>query len=104
MIHHFPLYWFSIPALHKGWIDRTLAYYIAYGGGKNFKGKKWLTCVTCGAKEAAFTKEGHFEHSVDYYLTHFNKSTPKLIKMDILPMHVVYGVNFANEEIKIKLK
>ncbi len=31
VIHVFPLHWWSLPALHKGWIDRVLAYHWCYG-------------------------------------------------------------------------
>ena len=34
LILQFPLYWFSVPAIMKGWIDRVFANGIAYGGGE----------------------------------------------------------------------
>ena len=43
-----------MPAIHKGWMDRVLSYYFAYGGGKGLKGKKWLTSVTTGGPENAY--------------------------------------------------
>ncbi len=35
VVHIFPFYWFSVPGAHKGWCDRVLAYYYAYGGNNN---------------------------------------------------------------------
>lgn len=49
VIHQFPFYWFSIPGLHKAWVDRVLSYHFAYGQDHaHLKGKKWLTAVTTG--------------------------------------------------------
>ena len=38
----------------KGWVDKTFAYYFAYGGDHNFKGKKWFTCTTTGGPENVY--------------------------------------------------
>ena len=55
VILQFPLWWFSVPAVLKGWIDRVLAVGFAYGGGRWFEaaplaGRKALLSVTMGAK------------------------------------------------------
>ncbi|MCG4934242.1 NAD(P)H-dependent oxidoreductase, partial [Dorea formicigenerans] len=34
VILQFPLYWFSVPAIMKGWIDRVFANGIIYGDGR----------------------------------------------------------------------
>jgi NAD(P)H dehydrogenase (quinone) len=31
VIHVFPLHWWSLPAMHKGWVDRVMAYHWCYG-------------------------------------------------------------------------
>jgi NAD(P)H dehydrogenase (quinone) len=35
VIFQFPLWWFSMPAIMKGWIDRVYAYGFAYGVGEH---------------------------------------------------------------------
>ncbi len=45
LIFQFPLWWFSLPAVLKGWVDRVFAMGKIYGGGKwydngIFKGKR----------------------------------------------------------------
>ncbi len=63
LIFQFPLNWFSLPAMLKGWADRTLAYSRCYDGkhlyqtGK-FKGKKAMLSFTTGAPEIAYKKDG----------------------------------------------
>jgi len=36
-IWQFPLWWFGLPAILKGWVDRTFAMGRVYGGGKIYK-------------------------------------------------------------------
>ncbi len=33
LLWNFPLWWFSVPAILKGWVDRVFAMGFAYGGG-----------------------------------------------------------------------
>jgi NAD(P)H dehydrogenase (quinone) len=35
VIFQFPLWWFSMPAIMKGWFDRVYAYGFAYGVGEH---------------------------------------------------------------------
>jgi NAD(P)H dehydrogenase (quinone) len=60
VIFQFPLYWFHLPAILKGWCDRVLAMGVSYGGGKGFfetgayRGKKAILSVTTGGPEPAY--------------------------------------------------
>ena len=36
IILHFPLWWFGVPAILKGWFDRVLVKGFAYDAGKVF--------------------------------------------------------------------
>jgi NAD(P)H dehydrogenase (quinone) len=61
----FPLWWFGVPAILKGWIDRVFAVGVAYGGGRWFdrgayRGKRALICTTTGAREDRFRPDGLF--------------------------------------------
>jgi NAD(P)H dehydrogenase (quinone) len=40
LILQFPLWWFSMPAILKGWVDRVFAYGFAYGVGQH-SDKRW---------------------------------------------------------------
>jgi NAD(P)H dehydrogenase (quinone) len=37
MIWQFPLWWFGLPAVLKGWVDRVLAMGRTYGGNRIYK-------------------------------------------------------------------
>ncbi|MFU8822641.1 NAD(P)H-dependent oxidoreductase [Yoonia sp.] len=66
IIFHFPMWWFSPPAMLKGWCDRALTHGALHTTATRFdtgllKGKKALLCVTTGssADESAHNgKEG----------------------------------------------
>jgi NAD(P)H dehydrogenase (quinone) len=54
IIFHFPLWWFSPPAMLKGWCDRALAHGALHTTAERFdtgmlRGKKALFCVTTGS-------------------------------------------------------
>lgn len=53
LILQFPLWWFSVPAIMKGWIDRVFVNGIVYGNGKRFdagglKGRKAMLAISTG--------------------------------------------------------
>jgi NAD(P)H dehydrogenase (quinone) len=64
LIFNFPIWWFGLPAILKGWVDRVFAMGFAYGAGKGvydngaFKNKKALCCITTGGPEQAYGSEG----------------------------------------------
>ncbi|REH36765.1 NAD(P)H dehydrogenase (quinone) [Paraperlucidibaca baekdonensis] len=59
----FPLYWFSVPAILKGWIDRVFVSGIVYGGrriydGGGLKGKRAMAIVTTGGRDHMLSPGG----------------------------------------------
>jgi len=56
MIFQFPLWWFALPAILKGWVDRVFAMGRFYNNGRIyengvFEGKKALLSLTTGGPE-----------------------------------------------------
>lgn len=63
MIWQFPLWWFGMPAILKGWADRVFAMGRTYGYGHIyetgvFKGKRALLSLTTGGPQEAYTPDG----------------------------------------------
>lgn len=64
LIFTFPLWWFGLPAILKGWVDRTFAMGFSYGAGKGvyengtFKNKTAFNIITTGGPEVAYGNEG----------------------------------------------
>uniref|UniRef100_A0A8C3G3H8 Ribosyldihydronicotinamide dehydrogenase [quinone] n=1 Tax=Cyclopterus lumpus TaxID=8103 RepID=A0A8C3G3H8_CYCLU len=59
----FPMYWFTVPAIMKGWIDRVLTLGYAYTPEKRysqglFKDKKAMLSFTTGSQESMFSADG----------------------------------------------
>lgn len=71
VILQFPLWWFSMPAILKGWVERVYAYGFAYGVGEHsdarwgerygegmFAGKRAMLVVTTGGWESHYSARG----------------------------------------------
>ena len=71
LILQFPLWWFSMPAILKGWFDRVYAYGFAYGVGEHsdqrwgerygegrMSGKRAMLMVTTGGWESHYGPRG----------------------------------------------
>lgn len=63
LILQFPLWWFGLPAILKGWVDKVFAMGRIYGAGKwydngYFKGKKAFCSVTIGGPPEMYLPDG----------------------------------------------
>lgn len=60
LIFNFPLWWFGLPAMLKGWVDRVFAMGFVYGNGKGvydngvYPNKTAFACLTTGGPEMAY--------------------------------------------------
>ncbi len=59
LILQFPLWWFGMPAILKGWVDRVFAMGRVYGGGKwyergAFAGKRAMISMTTGGPPSMY--------------------------------------------------
>lgn len=102
VILQFPLWWYSMPAILKGWVDRVYAYGFAYGVGEHsdnhwgdrfgegmMLGKKAMLIVTVGGWESHYSARGingpindilfPIQHGILYYPG-----------FEVLPPFVVY--------------
>ncbi|MDG3085553.1 NAD(P)H-dependent oxidoreductase [Vibrio hannami] len=106
MIWQFPLWWFSLPATLKGWVDRVFAMKRVYGGGRGyyqgaFKGKKALLSLTCGASEEMFQPEG-LNGDLKGVLKPIQRGMLQFPGFDVLEPHVVYSPARIGEEARIE--
>jgi NAD(P)H dehydrogenase (quinone) len=100
VIFHFPLWWFGMPAILKGWIDRVWAYGLAYGyknegnryryGDGAFKGKRAMLCVSVGVPEIDYSPRG-INGPLEQLLFPITHGTLFFPGMDVLPTFAVYG-------------
>lgn len=100
IVLQFPLWWFGMPAILKGWVDRVWAYGLAYGyknagnqyryGDGAFKGKRALLSVTVGGPAVDYSARG-INGPLEQLLFPITHGTFFFPGMGVLPTHAVYG-------------
>ncbi|WP_394825795.1 NAD(P)H-dependent oxidoreductase [Pendulispora albinea] len=100
VILQFPLWWFSMPAILKGWVDRVFAYGLAYGykgkgnhyryGEGAFKGKRAMLSAIVGGPAEDYSPRG-INGPLEQLLFPITHGTLFFPGMDVLPSHAVYG-------------
>jgi NAD(P)H dehydrogenase (quinone) len=106
VIFHFPLYWYSMPAIMKGWIDRVLVSGLCYGGLRFYdrgglRGKQAMLAVTLGGQPHMFSRVG-VHGDLHLLLSHILRGTLAYVGFTVLPpffaFHVPYISAAAREE------
>jgi glutathione-regulated potassium-efflux system ancillary protein KefG len=65
----FPLYWYSMPALLKEWLDLVWLHGFAYGaGGEALRGKRLFVACTTGGQAEAYGPAGYNRFTVEEFL------------------------------------
>ncbi|MDK9757699.1 NAD(P)H-dependent oxidoreductase [Vibrio sp. D173a] len=95
VIFQFPLWWFGMPAMLKGWVDRVFAMGRTYGGGRFYengvyKGKKAMVSVTIGGPEEAYVKDG-WNGDLDAILRPIHRGVFEFNGFSVLRPHKVFG-------------
>ncbi|MCA1368302.1 NAD(P)H-dependent oxidoreductase [Bradyrhizobium sp. BRP14] len=109
LILQFPLWWFSMPAILKGWVDRVFAYGFAYGVGEHsdkrwgdrygegkLAGKRAMLIVTAGGWEEHYSARG-VNGPIDDLLFPINHGILYYPGYDVLPPFVAYRVDRFDE-------
>lgn len=110
VIFQFPLWWFSMPAILKGWVDRVYAYGFAYGVGEHsdtrwgdrygegtMAGKRAMLLVTAGGWEPHYSPRG-INGSIDELLFPIQHGILYYPGFDVLPPYVVYRTGRIDNE------
>ena len=92
VILQFPLWWFSMPAIMKGWVDRVLTNGFGYGSSRDWQrygngrlaGKRAMAVVTAGAAESHLSDRG-INGSFDDLMFPINHGILFYTGMDVLP-------------------
>lgn len=97
LIFQFPLWWFSLPAILKGWVDRVFAMGVVYGGGKwydngQFQGRRAMLSLTTGGGGGMYSPTG-LNGDLQQILYPINHGIFRFVGFDVLPPFVVYGAS-----------
>ena len=103
MIWQFPLWWFGLPAILKGWVDRVFAMGRTYGGDRFyengvFKGKRAMLSVTTGGPAEAY-QSGGFNGDIHAVLRPIHRGMLRFTGWEVLAPNIVYGpVRLSEDE------
>ncbi|WP_457331851.1 NAD(P)H-dependent oxidoreductase [Rhizobacter sp. P5_C2] len=109
VLFQFPLWWFGMPAIMKGWVDRVWAYGLAYGyqnagnqyryGDGAFKGKRAMLAVAVGGPARDYSPRG-INGPLEQLLFPITHGSLHFPGFDVLPTFAVYGTGrIAAEEV-----
>lgn len=95
MIWQFPLWWFSVPAVLKGWMDRVFAMGRFYGSGRMYeagvcKEKRAMLSLTTGGGEEHY-RPGGFNGDMLGILRPIHRGMLQFVGFDVLAPQIVYG-------------
>lgn len=107
VIFSFPLYWFSVPAILKGWFDRVLVSGRVYGGRRFYdqgglKGKRAMLALTCGGRDYMLA-EGGIHGDIEKILMPVLQGTLAYTGMTVLPSFVGYHVPYLSTEARAEI-
>ncbi|HLG91097.1 MAG TPA: NAD(P)H-dependent oxidoreductase, partial [Candidatus Saccharimonadales bacterium] len=99
-----PIWWFSVPAILKGWFDRVLAMGVAWDGGKIYehgllRGKQAMLLAAAGGPAEYYREEGRHKATPLQILHPINHGTLAFCGFDVHEPFValnVLGMGTAN--------
>ena len=102
LILSFPVFWFSVPAIMKGWIDRVFLSGIVYGGKRFYdrgglRGKKALVAVTIGSREHMFGSDA-VHGPLEAMMSHLLRGTLGYAGMEVIAPYVAWHVPYVGDD------
>jgi NAD(P)H dehydrogenase (quinone) len=98
----FPMWWFSMPAILKGWVERVFALGLAYGVGEHggerwgdrygegvLSGRRAMLIVTMGGHESHYSRRG-VNGAIDDVLWPIQHGVLFYPGMEVLPPFLIY--------------
>lgn len=104
VILQFPLWWFSVPAILKGWFDKVLLFGGIYGGqyGRydtaRLAGKIGMISTTTGSSEGSYTSTGFSGDIHEQILFHINHGVLYFSGITPLEPFIAYQVSHDEQE------
>ena len=107
IIFNFPVYWFSMPAVMKGWVDRVFVSGRCYGGMRFYdrgglKGKKALISLTLGGQPHMFDPDG-VHGPLNEMLRPLLRGTLGYLGYHVLPPFIGWNVPYISQEARVDL-
>ncbi|MEU3460815.1 NAD(P)H-dependent oxidoreductase [Streptomyces sp. NPDC006733] len=96
LVLSFPMWWFSLPAILKGWVDRVFVMGGVFGGDHGLfgdaalAGKRAMLLFTTGGSSASFRPGGAFG-PMDDFLFHIHRGMLEFVGYRVLDPVITYG-------------
>lgn len=95
VMFQFPLWWFSLPAILKGWVDRVFAMGFSYDINRAydtglFRKKRGMLALTTGGPPGSYTAGGR-NGDIHQLLLHVNRGMLHFLGMEVLPPFIAYS-------------
>jgi len=101
LILNFPVFWFSVPAIMKGWFDRVFVSGATYGGRRFYdrgglQGKRALVAATLGSRDYMFGPDG-IHGEVETSFRHLLLGTLGYVGLTVLPPFLAWHVPYISQ-------
>lgn len=96
LVLSFPMWWFSLPAILKGWVDRVFVMGAVFGGDYGLfddaalAGRRAMLLFTTGGANESFRPGGAFG-SMEDFLFHVHRGMLEFVGYQVLDPVVTYG-------------
>jgi len=102
LILQFPLWWFSAPAIMKGWFDRVFVNGAVYGSGRRYDtgglhGRRAMISMTTAAYPSMCAPDG-LVGDINVVLWPLQNGTLAYAGFDVLPPFIAHSVNFVDAD------
>jgi NAD(P)H dehydrogenase (quinone) len=103
VIFQFPLWWYAVPAILKGWADRVLTHGFAYTDERSFAsgllaGKHAMLSLTTGGTARELHADRRYTGSVEEFLRPFSGGVLAYTGMNVLPSFIAYAPASRGDE------
>lgn len=94
LVFQFPLWWFGLPAMLKGWVDRVFAMGAVYGGGVwydrgRFAGRRAMLSLTVGGPASMYGPDG-LNGDIHQLLYPIQHGMLRFTGFDVLPPFIAW--------------
>ncbi len=103
LVFTFPLFWFGVPAILKGWIDRVFVSGLFYGGKRIYangglRGKRAFAAFSLGGRPHMFGPNGIHGELATGMLRHFFQGTLGYVGLEVLEPYIAYHVPYVTKD------
>ncbi len=101
LVLQFPLWWFSLPAMLKGWVDRCFANGLAYGGGRRMdegglRGRRAMLAFTTACLPDMAAPDGVLG-DMQVTLWHLHSGTLAYSGFEVLPPFIAWSSSHVDD-------